>query len=64
VEKRDAVFFSASGVQGKEGRAATSIRAFKMLLQVQAAGNWEEQIYLAELGQVYYFFRIFCLTGS
>jgi hypothetical protein len=47
VEKRDAVFFSASGVQVKERRAATSIRAFKMLLQVQAAGNWEEQIYLA-----------------
>ncbi len=53
MEKRDAVFFSASGVQVKEGagggeeRAATSIRAFKMLLQVQAAGNWEEQIYLA-----------------
>jgi hypothetical protein len=46
VEKRDAVFFSASGVQVKEGRAATSIRAFTMLLQVQAAGNWEEQIYI------------------
>jgi hypothetical protein len=28
MEKRDAVFFSASGVQEKEGRTAASVRAF------------------------------------